>query len=161
MNHERWNRIQALFQDALDLPPEERDAYLAEACGDAPDLLHELTSLLAAATRASRDLTRPMSPKKPAPGQQFGPYRLLEVLGQGGMATVYKATDTRLERLVAVKVLFSPLARDTSASASLIQASCTRAVACRVWSARSRAINCPARRRSSPYTRGTNRAPAC
>ncbi len=38
-------------------------------------------------------------------GRQLGPYEILSPLGAGGMGEVYKATDTRLDRTVAIKVL--------------------------------------------------------
>ena len=43
-----------------------------------------------------------------APGVRLGPYEVLAAIGQGGMGEVYKATDTRLERTVAIKVLYPP-----------------------------------------------------
>src|SRR5262245_33826852 len=49
-----------------------------------------------------------------APGAQLGPYRILGVLGGGGMGEVYKATDTRLGRTVAVKVLQGRLAESAA-----------------------------------------------
>jgi serine/threonine protein kinase len=47
--------------------------------------------------------------------QTLGPYRVIEKLGQGGMGEVYKAQDTRLDRLVAIKILAAAIAGDPAA----------------------------------------------
>ncbi len=43
----RWQQIESLFQEALDRPAAERDAFLRQACGGDADLLREARSLLA------------------------------------------------------------------------------------------------------------------
>ena len=47
-----------------------------------------------------------------SPGTRLGPYELLSLAGSGGMGEVYKARDTRLDRIVAIKVLPAALAAD-------------------------------------------------
>ncbi|HKB00883.1 MAG TPA: bifunctional serine/threonine-protein kinase/formylglycine-generating enzyme family protein [Gemmataceae bacterium] len=72
---------------------------------------------------AVRRLLSPTTPTadRPAdpllPGDRLGEYRLLEQIGEGGMGTTYKALHARLERVVALKVLRPPLARDPTAVA--------------------------------------------
>src|SRR5215471_18736393 len=109
---ERWQQIESLFQEALERDPAERNAWLREACKGDSDLRREVASLLAnhqeatdfkpwAAAAAAELIDGPASLE---PGQCLGPYRIECFLAAGGMGAVYRATDTRLHRQVAIKV---------------------------------------------------------
>jgi serine/threonine protein kinase/Tol biopolymer transport system component len=109
---ERWQQIQSLFQDALERDPAQRNAWLREACHGDSDLQREVASLLAnhhsaadsqpwAAAAAAKLIDSPASLE---PGQCLGPYRIESFLAAGGMGKVYRATDTRLHRQVAIKI---------------------------------------------------------
>ena len=114
---ERWRRIDRIFARALELPPEERQAFVDETCGDDPDLRRELGRLLDADERSATFLERPAGELLGIPrageedGYLLGPYRLLRRIGGGGMGTVYLARreDEHYQREVAVKVLRSGL----------------------------------------------------
>jgi serine/threonine-protein kinase len=109
---ERWQQIQSLFQRALERDPAERNAWLREACQGDSDLRREVASLLAnhqaasdskpwAAAAAAKLIDNSASLE---PGHCLGPYRIEGFLAAGGMGKVYRATDTRLHRQVAIKV---------------------------------------------------------
>lgn len=116
---ERWRRIDRIFAHLLELPPEERQAFLDEECGDDPELRREVERLLDADERNATFLERPAGEVMGFParfsgaevGDLLGPYRLLRRIGGGGMGTVYLARreDEHYEREVAVKVLRSGL----------------------------------------------------
>jgi Tol biopolymer transport system component len=120
MDSERWERVWRVYDAALDVSDGERAALLAESTAGDDDLRREVESLLAqehatgvldrpalevAAGLLRPDVTLP-------PGAELGPYRIMQVVGAGGMGHVYRATDTRLHRTVAIKVLRSELATD-------------------------------------------------
>jgi serine/threonine protein kinase/Tfp pilus assembly protein PilF len=103
---ERWQEVKKVLAGALERAPGERHAYLDQACTE-PDLRREVESLIAAHEQAQTSfLAQPAIPPKELPiGSRLGPYEVLARIGAGGMGEVYRASDTKLGRSVAIKVL--------------------------------------------------------
>ena len=93
MRPDRWRQVESLYHSALEREEPARDAFLREACREDEELRCEVRSLLDQTEGGV--LNRPL---------QLGPYRIVGVIGAGGMGTVYQAMDTRLNRVVAIKV---------------------------------------------------------
>jgi tetratricopeptide (TPR) repeat protein len=110
-------RLRDLFERASELAPPERAQFLASACGDDQTLMTELDELLAADAAATREPFWQRSAiqievteehaMESAVGQTVGKYRLVELIGKGGMGTVYRAVrvDAEFEKCVAVKLI--------------------------------------------------------
>ena len=119
MNPERWERTKEVLEQALRLRRDEQQAYLASACAGDPELRREVESLIASheaagsefmGTAAAKVLLEPL--RALAPGTKLGPYEIAGLLGAGGMGEVYRARDTRLDRMVAIKILPAAFAAD-------------------------------------------------
>ncbi len=104
----RWQRVSDLYNDALELPPQERLGFLETACGE--DLRREIAELLDAEDRDGAFSPRTYFSLRPEPdevGRRVGPYRLVRRIARGGMGTVYLAerADGEIEQQVAFKLL--------------------------------------------------------
>ena len=109
-------KTEKIFRKAIQIVDAgEREAYVREACAGDTQLQQEIESLLAADDRAGEFLEVPpadcnvtldASPLAEGPGTIIGPYKLLEKIGEGGMAVVYMAKqETPLIRRVALKII--------------------------------------------------------
>ena len=105
-----------MFHDAVARDPSVRDAFVAAACKDDSALRQEVAKLIAAHDVAAhfdemRGLSMPPVPHL-EPGSRLGFYRVDAWIGAGGMGEVYRATDTKLVRTVALKILSPVFGQD-------------------------------------------------
>ena len=113
MTPERWQQVKGILHDAMQIAPEDRPAFLGQACQTDPALRSEVESLLLSGVGAVGGLLSAASSDRAAleRGVRLGPYEIVALIGTGGMGEVYRARDTRLDRDVALKVLPSSLSR--------------------------------------------------
>jgi serine/threonine-protein kinase len=118
-----WENLRDIFQTAIELPANKRAIYLDDACAGDPALRQAVESLLKspgetdslATMSAPKDSEgRLMRAEEPEAGKIIGHYRILSLLGKGGMGTVYLAEDTKLHRRVSLKFLSSAYTHDLS-----------------------------------------------
>jgi serine/threonine protein kinase len=117
MSSERWERTKQILEDALQLAPEQRVAYLDSACGQDCDLRSEVESLIASYEEAGShfldaaapeivELTGSSNLPTSQLNQVIGHYRLVEEIGSGGMGQVWLAEQTvPVKRQVALKLI--------------------------------------------------------
>ena len=114
MTPERWRQITEIFHATLAREPERQSGFLADACGDDVSLRLEVESLMAGHHQAGAfgEAPLPAVERRLLPGASLGSYRIERLIDAGGMGEVYRATDTKLGREVAIKVLPPDVAAD-------------------------------------------------
>ena len=120
LSDERWARIHALLQEAIELSPAARRDFIAAACGDHPSLSQEVLALLETYEADEASWSFKSSPlfgyalralaaqgSASLAGSKIGSYRLVRELGAGGMGAVYLGVrdDEAFEKQVAIKVV--------------------------------------------------------
>jgi hypothetical protein len=114
VNPERWQQLKQIFEEAVDKDTSARAAFLDDVCRTDTALRKDVEALLESCGRDDF-LEKPAYQEMPELflsdggdsliGKNLGPYTVMSKLGRGGMGIVYLARDTRLDRLVAIKML--------------------------------------------------------
>ncbi len=129
MENDRWHRIEEIFEIAVELPEDERDAYLERKCGGDDELRREVEDLISADLEAEEFIEEPLlgshtlanfldekvgsieDIENSVPphflGRRIGAYRLIRELGRGGMGAVFLASrdDAEFKKSVAIKLI--------------------------------------------------------
>lgn len=112
MDSARWQKVQTIFHDAVVLPPAEQTAFLRNRCGEDQELLSQVLAMLQQDAGGDSLLDRGLSQAvqkalahDAIPTKQIGPYRIVKLLGEGGMGVVYLADRKDVGSQVAIKVL--------------------------------------------------------
>ncbi len=111
MDSARWSRVQEIFNQAVDLAPSQRRLVLEKECSGDPSLLAEVLAMIDHDARGDSLLDRGMPHLasqlvSEAPAlKEAGPYRIVRMLGEGGMGVVYLAERDDLRHAVAIKIL--------------------------------------------------------
>ena len=106
------NKERQVFSDAIELPEEERYAFVKEACEKDGELFERVLALLGAFTanspvlRTEEGQSTGQEDLTEGPGTMIGRYKLLQKIGEGGMGVVYMAEQTKpVVRKVALKII--------------------------------------------------------
>src|SRR5207249_2174700 len=114
---ERWKRVEAVFEQALELPQGQRAAFLQENCNSDAEVRREVESLLNSHERAGNFIDQPSlffandtlrdNGSTLQAGELIGSYRIVRELGRGGMGAVYLAerADAQYKKRVAIKLI--------------------------------------------------------